>query len=280
MGSLSAAMTTNDVYVDAFKYTMCWVLGHFAISLPLKLVYGDKRSEAMVMGGAGNDTKGKDGTKLTHLLAYNGVTVVYQCFCAYYGTMGWYVTGDAASIGGSAQDRLYGTTSISQMLVVATASFELYNSVSVMLMPEYCNAAFVGHHWTTLLLATLGLHPFLHYYGFFFFGLSAISSVPLALVEVANLAGFPSLVEVFQIAFAITFLIFRTCYWPVVSYQFWSDSLEAMNTNKVHSEFAYGTFLVANIGLTGLQWFWTTKILGGIANKLNGEKAHDLNKKD
>ena len=128
-------MTTNDVYVDAFKYTMCWVLGHFAISLPLKLVYGDKRSEAMVMGGAGNDTKGKDGTKLTHLLAYNGVTVVYQCFCAYYGTMGWYVTGDAASIGGSAQDRLYGTTSISQMLVVATASFELYNSVSVMLMP-------------------------------------------------------------------------------------------------------------------------------------------------
>merc|ERR1712166_1190831 len=257
LGSLSAAMTTNDVYVDAFKHTMCWVLGHFAISIPLKLVYGDRRSEAMVMGGAGNDTKGNEGTKLTHLLAYNGVTVVYQCFCAYYGT-----------------------TSISQMLVVATASFELYNSVSVMLMPEYCNAAFVGHHWTTLLLATLGLHPFLHYYGFFFFGLSAISSVPLALVEVANLAGFPSLVEVFQIAFAITFLIFRTCYWPVVSYQFWSDSFEAMNTNKVHSEFAYGTFLVANIGLTGLQWFWTTKILGGIANKLNGEKAHDLNKKD
>ena len=46
---------------------------------------------------------------------YNTITIAYQVYCAYVGTMAWY-DGTAASIGGSAQARLYATSSVFEKL--------------------------------------------------------------------------------------------------------------------------------------------------------------------
>lgn len=60
---------------------------------------------------------------------------------------------------------------------------------------------------------------------------------------------------------------FRTIYWPYVSLHFWADSVAALrgeagtNAPAVHSGAAFALFFVANVGLTGLQLLWTTKIL-------------------
>ena len=46
---------------------------------------------------------------------------------------------------------------------MVTIAYETYNTVAVLSLPEYCNAAFIGHHSTCLLLALASMHPFLHY---------------------------------------------------------------------------------------------------------------------
>ena len=187
--------------------------------------------------------------------------------------MGW-LDGSAAKVEGSPTDRLYAESSGAMALASLTASYELYNTVTVIFLPEYATAAFIGHHACTCLLAILGMHPFLNYYGFFFFGLSAVSSVPLALTELLKVMNSTAGLELCEIVFAILFLCIRTVYWPYVSYGFWGDMLGALQGTPgyppVHSTFAYVVFLVANVGLTSLQLFWTTKILSAIVEKLGG----------
>ena len=69
---------------------------------------------------------------------------------------------------------------------------------------------------------------------------------------------------------------FRTFYWPYVSLQFWADSVAALrgeagtDAPAVHSGAAFALFLIANVGLTGLQLLWTTKILKAATG---GDKA-------
>lgn len=109
----------------------------------------------------------------------------------------------------------------------------------------------------------------------FFLGVAAISSVPLALIEVATIFELPTATELLRAVFAISFLIVRTFTWPVVSFGFWSDVFVVGQAGGVHSYFAMGFFLVANIGLTGLQWFWTTLIIDGIRKTLSNGKKSD-----
>ena len=101
-----------------------------------------------------------------------------------------------------------------------------------------------------------------------------ISSVPLALTELLKVMNSTAGLELCEIVFAILFLCIRTVYWPYVSYGFWGDMLGALQGTPgyppVHSTFAYVVFLVANVGLTSLQLFWTTKILSAIVEKLGG----------
>jgi len=257
-----------------FKWTLVWMIGHLALSLLLATVYGERRSRSAVMGGTGKaDAK---ASRIRDLVAYNILTLFYQSYVAYLGTQAWF-GGHADTINGSPHDRLYASTDVTRILFIATASFELYNTLAVRLLAEYDTYEFIGHHAITLLISATGFHPFLHYYGIFFIGVAAISSVPLALIELANIC-FPSLTEPLQIAFCATFVPFRTCYWPLVSYHFWLDIIEALQADTVHSIPAAAIFMLANIGLTLLQWFWSTKIAAGVADKLRSGKSHDLSK--
>ena len=254
---------------DGFKWTAFFVAGHIVLTIGLKAIYGEKRSTIQISGGVASEANNSK-SKIRDLLAYNILTLFYQCLCAYVGLSGWF-DGTASAINGSTHDRLYSFSATSSLLIYYTFGFEVYNTFAVIYLSEYRTAAFVGHHLVTGTLAYLAMHPFLHYYGYFFFGLAAVSSVPLAAIEVFNLTGLSGMQELCQGCFAVGFLVIRTVYWPYISYIFWNDVVTTWQGRKIHSEFAAVFFLSANVALTSLQMFWTTKVLGAISDKLSGK---------
>jgi hypothetical protein len=148
----------SQLMFSDLKWAAAFALVHLSTSLCAKAFFGDRRGGIEVQGG----TKGGPSSKTHDLLGYNVTTVLYQAFVAYVGTLAWF-DGSAAAIGDTAQNRLYGYSAPSHVLVVATWTFELYNTIAVIIMPEYCNAAFIAHHFTTGVLGVLALHPFVHY---------------------------------------------------------------------------------------------------------------------
>merc|ERR1712087_444160 len=148
-----------------------------------------------------------------------------------------------------------------------------YNTAAVVFLHEYRNLPFVGHHFTCIILSCMSLHPFQHYYATFFFGLTALSSVPLAIIELCQAAGMPSVLEASRVLFVIVFLLVRTIYWPIESYKYWVDALAVLNgAAPVHNFAAHIFLLASNIGLTGLQFYWTTLIFRAIAEKFAPSK--------
>ena len=176
--------------VDLTILTQIVVL-HLALDLVFRVTLGDKR--------------GKTGSRLCVLLAYNITAAAVAAFCASVGCAAWF-GGEAATIGGTVQSRLYGESASFARLGAVTAAYEAYNTLVVLVVPEYRTTAFVGHHAATFVLALLSQAPYLHYYGLFFFGVASVSSVPLAVVEVAKCAGLTQLHDRARGVFAAAFL--------------------------------------------------------------------------
>ena len=122
------------------------------------------------------------------------------------------------------------------------------------------------HHFTTLLLAYLAIHydAFL-YYGVFFLGVTEVSSIPLALVDLFKqfkplAARYKTTNARAREVFAAFFIVFRTFYWPVVSFYFWRASLKALQEGTAKADWVVYTFLTVNVLLTSLQFFWSKLI--------------------
>ena len=140
----------------------------------------------------------------------------------------------------------------------------------------------IVHHAVTALLAYFGLHPYLHIYVSFFFGLSEISSMALALivlfvndrhsqVYIQDIEkDYPTLQLVIGGYFSLVFFIVRVIAWPYVSYLFWKDNYALFMEDKIHSNIAFYIFLIANLFLTTLQIFWFKDIVKNLVNVLNG----------
>mmetsp|Transcript_13172 Transcript_13172/g.21512 ORF Transcript_13172/g.21512 Transcript_13172/m.21512 type:complete len:192 (-) Transcript_13172:197-772(-) len=117
----------------------------------------------------------------------------------------------------------------------------------------------------------------LQYYSIFFFGVSEVSSVFLTFVEffkefprLRNPAINPYLTQVNEISrimFAALFISIRVVYWPYISMQFWGDSLDALSRGRGYS-FQLIFTMMANIGLTLLQFHWGSMIVRQIHRKL------------
>lgn len=142
----------------------------------------------------------------------------------------------------------------------------------------------IVHHAVTATLAYFGLHPYLHIYAGFFFGLSELSSMALALivlfvndrhsqVYIKDIEkDYPTLQLVIGVFFSLTFFAVRVVAWPYVSYLFWKDCYALFQENKIHSDAAFYTFLLANIFLTSLQIFWFRDIVKNLVDVLGKKK--------
>lgn len=252
--------------VDIGVLNLSWLGGlvaaHAAIYLILRFLWGARQ------GPMAQST-------LAAVVTYNITATCFACYTTVLGFRAWY-GGEVEAIGATAAGRLYGGSETFQVLASVTAVYEAYNTALTAVMPEYRTLDFVGHHFTTFLLALFGSYPFLNYYGVFFFGVASVSSIPLCAAELAKCLGSKQLLSAFQATFALSFVGFRTFYWPYVSLHFWADSVAALrgeagtDAPAVHSGAAFALFLVANVGLTGLQLLWTTKILKAATG---GDKA-------
>ena len=252
------------VPLSFLRVTGAFVAVNAALLLPFRAIYGAKRIPAKGSKGAK-----REGSRVADLLAYNTAALLFAVVVAVLGAREWLGDG-AAAIGPSSYLRLYGHSEIFDLMADITGGYELYNTAAVIIFPEYCNAAFIGHHVTTFTLALLSKRPFLHYYGFFFFGFAMISNIPLAFIELTQAAAWPKAHTASRLLFALFFLALRTSYWPYVSSGFWADSLGAIGvtgapTMDVPNPYALWFFLLANFGLTGLQLLWTQKIVKGVA---------------
>lgn len=227
------------------------------------------RTTSKVLGGADAVAT---GSLMADVLAYNVIGLCFAFYSSHVGVGAWF-DGRAAALSGTPLQRLYGHSQSAEELCVVVTAYELFNLISVLLLPEYRTAAFVGHHGTTLLLGVLSFHPWCYYYILFFFGVSAASSVPLCLGELFNSAGLTGLAAATRPLFALLFLGIRSVYWPLLSLRFWRDAAWAMRDRekRVHSVGAFAILLTANIGLTGLQWLWTGQILSAVMGRATKE---------
>ena len=178
-----------------------------------------------------------------------------------------YADGTVASLSASVHDRVYGHTAEFMRLAYMAAGFELYNTLATALfIPQQRTFPFLAHHITALTLALFSMHPYLHYYGFFFFGIAQVSSLPLCVANVLSplCERYPAVRKghlASQAVFAVLFLLVRTLAWPIRSWQFWIDSLSVMWDRSSHSTGVTVTYLACNLFMTGLQFVWGRKVV-------------------
>jgi len=179
-----------------------------------------------------------------------------------------------SSLSSTANDRLYGYSSAFMTLNSLTAAFEFYNTiVSTVIVPQ--GAALIAHHVVTLALCFVGVAPYAHYYGLFFFGIANVSSIPLAAFTICDAlrCRFPTFEAPYnhlRTAFGISFLLVRVVIWPCLSVLFWADVYAALRGGRVHHFAATAFLLIANIFLTGLQFMWGRKVWRGLLKVVFG----------
>lgn len=217
------------------------------------------------------------------LAAYNLTALTPNLCLAAVGSYAWLVE-DLSALSSTRHDRIYGYHPSAAMLYSVCIAYEAWNTAASLVIREYRTLAFIGHHATTLYLAILGTAPIVHYYTCFFLGLTSISSVFLSLSDVFRHSvtlqkRLPTTALALRISFAITFLVVRTCMWPLISAQFWLDAIGILQDGLAHSRIALCVYLIANVFLTCLQMLWTSKIINGVVSTVRGRGGDGANAK-
>eukprot|EP00468_Gymnochlora_sp_CCMP2014_P006596 CAMPEP_0167756790 /NCGR_PEP_ID=MMETSP0110_2-20121227/9576_1 /TAXON_ID=629695 /ORGANISM="Gymnochlora sp., Strain CCMP2014" /LENGTH=240 /DNA_ID=CAMNT_0007642929 /DNA_START=188 /DNA_END=910 /DNA_ORIENTATION=- len=198
-------------------------------------------------------------------------------WCATYGCWLW------ANRASEIKDRVYGYQYGACLLAEFNCAFQGYDLAVSIVVKTLRKADRLAHHTITTILAFWCYHyHLLLYYGIFFFGVSEVSSMFLAFVEffkefpkLRDLSLNPCLHqfnELTRMIFAGLFLSFRVVYWPYVSMQFWADSIDTLGGENPALIVELIFTLMANIGLTLLQFFWGTLILKQIHKKLFSQR--------
>ena len=105
-----------------------------------------------------------NGDDVSFVIAFNTVAIVYAVYCTNIGMSAWF-GGEAAALNVNAQTRLYGESEGMQKICVATAAYELYNTVACLVSrnPQYRATENIIHHIVTWFLSLFASYPFLNY---------------------------------------------------------------------------------------------------------------------
>jgi len=139
----------------------------------------------------------------------------------------------------------------------------------------------IGHHCITLLLSVLCYkYQAFHYWAPCFMGMAEFSSIPLAFIDFFKQfpqyrERFPTVNELSRNIFAVLFLTIRGCYWPYSSFWFWKQSLQVLASGVTYTPLGViYTFLVCNVMMTMLQWYWASLILTALYYLIIGDERH------
>jgi len=226
-------------------------------------------------------TQHSDAAKSPQLAAHFLVTLASFFTFAAFGTHLW-MGGGGSETDTCITDHISGRCDGAERITLMMMAFQTYEVVLALCVSKLRGPSgeHLMHHAATLSLATIGGgYQYLHFYAPFFFGVTEISSVPLAFVDLFKFfpslkSALPATNEHVRTLFAVCFIVMRLVYWPYVCSEFWMDSMaELQADNARQSTWVVVVFLVANVLLTGLQFFWGSLIFKGIAKKLKGEAS-------
>jgi hypothetical protein len=226
--------------------------------------------------------RGSDGP---NMMAFDLVS----CFCCFYvgiaGTMAWFSLCPGCDLADIENDKIYGRSHFFEKhLGAPLLTYQFWNFVFCASVTELRDTITLLHHVASGLCAFFSMHPFLQYYGLFFYGVPEVTSVPLTFVSLCKSFPFlktdyPRLHEISKWTFGILFLIIRLILWTYVSAMFWMDTVNLVLHGTPHSMFVVGYYCIANVILTSMQYFWGYKIISQMLNGGKEKKKSSDNKK-
>mmetsp|Transcript_14637 Transcript_14637/g.51439 ORF Transcript_14637/g.51439 Transcript_14637/m.51439 type:complete len:318 (-) Transcript_14637:78-1031(-) len=202
------------------------------------------------------------------VLARHAMDALALGYLGYLGASMASAPGFLESIPATAYERVYAYSPRFQYLCVCMFAFQAKNMLDSLRWGD--GPEFIMHHSITLFVGWGGLHPFLHTYGTFFFGISEISTAALAVLAafdggghgvVALEEGFPNLKVAVGCLFMVSFVAIRVVAWPFFAYHLTSDLLQVLAHGQAHSVFVCYANLGGLLALTLLQFYWLTEIV-------------------
>lgn len=175
-----------------------------------------------------------------------------------------------------------GLGSYAVSLCTIQLAYELKSLIDAVIHKD--DLVYFMHHLATGLLAYIALSTgFCQKYASFFFGISEISTAAVCVVvcfdKKRGIIGlstlYPTLEIIAGVIFALLFVVCRIIIWPYVSFYFWKDCLELLQSGTAVSQPVVYLFLVTNFLLTILQLAWLGEIIQG-ALKLFGKPERSL----
>lgn len=173
------------------------------------------------------------------------------------------------------QRRLYYHDPDFQRLAAVMAAFQLKNLADTIAYSD--GAIFFVHHVITVTTAVLALHPFAHFHGTFFFGISEISTTVLALLTnfssdhgvPALEADYPETRKFVGALFAASFFLIRGLLWPVLSYFFVADCLHVLrHESQAHDRGVVWLFVAMLATLSVMQVLWLGQVGLGVYREI------------
>lgn len=244
----------------------------WALMLPLLFIFTIVVIERSTLTGM----RGARGTRASLLIAYEATTLACNLYLSVAGLLAWLPFAPFAAEGErAASERLQADVPyVRSHILVPMIAHCLWDLVLYVSIPELRQLPLIVHHLVTALLGYLALYPvaFAHYYDIYFAGVAEVSNVPLSLLEVFKLLPqlsdrYPRARKLARTAFGVSFCLLRLIMWPIVSFRFWSDTLQSIFYGRVHSLFIACVYLSSNTVLTWMQFVWGRKFFKERGNK-------------
>lgn len=231
--------------------------------------------------------KTRKGARTSDILAFEAVALISVAYLGVAGLilhMGW--CGTDAELAVISADKMYGRSQfVINHLIYPMVTFQSWNVLLCLFTPDLNVPEMIGHHTVTAALGYFALHPYLHGCNFFF-GVAELTNISLTVYDVFKYnksvgwqKKYPLIFNITQGAFAFSFLAIRIVWWPLMSVPFWKDSIALIQSQRGHSNFVIGFFLLANVFLTLLQFYWGWMIvqsaLGGAASLKKSSTTDD-----
>ena len=267
------------VFVGDTEVALVWVV--------LGVMFGAHFLFQLCLSGSGlssgkTEFKGKQLTTKSLMGSYLIVSTLANAYSAYLGVVGFGLHGDAGDVDAAKADLIYGYSGTAFTLASVQTGYQVYNFVMCCVIEEFRTPIHLGHHAAVAILCyQTSTYNFLHYFCLYFAGIAELSSVPLGVIDGAKYlpefgAAFPSFISGCKYAFAVLFLIVRVIVWPVMSYQFLSVGIPlALGSNTdgrtLHSNVALWTYILGQIFLTPLQFYWFSLILKMATKQLKSQ---------
>lgn len=219
------------------------------------------------------------------LFAFQMASVVYMYTAGLMGLYHWYFTRQPHRLlPATPQGRLLGYLPSSERLSTVALAYQTFDFLVSLTIPEHCTPIMMTHHFLAAAVAYCSIrYQFLHYYGYFFLGLSEVSTFFLVWMDLANYfpapdgSTFAMLLEtVAGPGFVVTFIGYRVLQWWPVSLQLFRDARAVVSSGTLDllrpgQSWVLYVFLLSNLPLGLLQLYWLTIILGEVQETLSGE---------